>query len=1159
MKARALSALGVVVVALLAAGSTVAGTGGTAFQPACAPPSSNEPAAAVCPFIATSASANDFPGADAPLGMVQWSPDTTTRPAGGGYEYDDNQILGFSLTHIAGPGCGVGGDIPILPWVGDPANNKSVSFDHTNEDASPGYYEVVLHESGDVKTELTATTRSGLGRFTFPQGMQSSLLLNLYGAQMHVTKAAATTVGTNEVTGWAQVGGDGGNGFCGERDAYKIYFSLEFNRPISGCGTWNGGSVTAGSPAAGCTADDGSSSLYVSFDTTTQPVVLARVGVSYVSTANALLNAKTEDPNGLAAGGFDAVRKQTYGAWNKLLSRISVTGGSTDERVVFYTALYHVLLHPNVFSDVNGQYPGFATYENSSNASKIYTAKKGHAQYANYSGWDVYRSELQLLALLDPAAGSDIAQSMLNDYAQGGTLPKWALNNGESYVMDGDPSEAMLADLYAFGAKNFDTKTALADMIAQATKPNYIRPGMAEYDGLHYLPVDGSYSCCWWGGSVSTAQEYTVADDAIAQFATALGDTANAQKFLTRAQNWQYLFDPSAGLNGFVQEKYKDGQFMTPFVPEYGNTLLEGGYTEGDAYQYTPMVEFNVHALANAMGGNTAYAQYLDGLTAAFADPGGNLNSPVTAPGPGTATNLAETQTIFGGGVLPFAWMGNEPSLEIPWEYDYIGAPYRTQDVVRRVAVEIYTNSPTGMPGNDDLGTMSAALVWEDLGLFPIVPGNGTLALASSLFSKVTIPLPSGKTLTISAPNASDSNRYVQSMTVNGQPWSKTYLPASILTSGGTVVENLGGSPNTSWATGADAAPPSYSTGQLPGIGFTTPSGVAPSHGALLLGVQNVGDQPIAGVQWSAKTTAGVTVSPASGTIASVPACSWTVPPAKANVVPSPCGSATTSVTVTTAPGTAQGQITFTLTAGGKNLPPVVDEIGCASGPQPGVSTCSGGGSSCATPAAPSGVDNLGAFYDNAGISDDCTNTADFDAEAYSYSAQGLTAAGLVPGKSVLWNGFVFQWPSVPAGAPDNVEAAGQTIPLTAAAGTSAIGLLGSASNGPITENVVVTYSDGSTASEPLCFDDWTLGGSNGGAANMTCAGNGLVAATAYRNFPTGPDRHLTNIFGASIPVDPAKTVASVTLPPAQASVNITLGEIHVFAISTQTLPLLTG
>jgi hypothetical protein len=261
---------------------------------------------------------------------------------------------------------------------------------------------------------------------------------------------------------------------------------------------------------------------------------------------------------------------------------------------------------------------------------------------------------------------------------------------------------------------------------------------------------------------------------------------------------------------------------------------------------------------------------------------------------------------------------------------------------------------------------------------------------------------------------------------------------------------------------------------------------------------------------------------------------------------------------VSTAASTTQGQVTFLLTtAAGVKLPPLVDKIGCVSGPQPGISTCGSGGSSCSAPVPdPTSPDNLTPYYDNPGISDDCARAGDYDQEANSYSVQALAAAGLVPGKNVLWNGFVFQWPGVAAGLPDNVMSAGQTIPLSVPAGASTLGFLGSASNGPITENVVVTYQDGSQQSGPLCFDDWTLGGSNGGAAAMTCHGDGLVAATAYRNTALGQDRHLTNIFGAQIPLDPTKTPVSITLPPSQAGISIGIGEIHLFAISAKTLPL---
>jgi hypothetical protein len=425
----------------------------------------------------------------------------------------------------------------------------------------------------------------------------------------------------------------------------------------------------------------------------------------------------------------------------------------------------------------------------------------------------------------------------------------------------------------------------------------------------------------------------------------------------------------------------------------------------------------------------------------------------------------------------------------------------------------------------------------------------------------VTVQLPSGKTLTISAPNASDSNRYIQSMTVNGQAWNAAYLPPSVLAKGGAIVENLGGSPNTAWASDVGAAPPSTSTGELPGIGFTMPSGLIPANpgGApVTLGVQNVTDQLLSGIGWTATATPGVTVTPSHGTIAAVPACSWTSPSPESSAVPSRCGSATTSVSVSTAGTTNQGTVTFRLTtAAGTQLPPLVDRIGCVSGPQPGISTCGSGGAGCsATTPDPPSPDNLAPYYNNPGISDDCTRAGDYDQEADSYSTQALAAAGIFPGKDVLWNGFVFQWPDVAPGLPNDVMFAGQTIPLSVPSGATALGFLGSASNGPISENVLVTYQDGSQQSEPLCFDDWTLGGTNAGASAMTCAGDGLVAATGYRNTVLGQDAHLTDVFGAQIPLDPAKTPVTITLPPSEASGSIGVGQIHLFAMSADTLPL---
>ncbi|HUC04010.1 MAG TPA: glycoside hydrolase domain-containing protein, partial [Acidimicrobiales bacterium] len=339
----------------------------------------DDPAAYVNPMIGTALSDDTFPGADAPFGMVQWSPDTSpVRPSGGGYGYHDPLISGFSLTHLSGPGCAAAGDIPILPTVG-PIESGSRStpmplepYSHTTETAGAGYYSVDVGEPS-VKTELTVTTRSGLARLTYPTTSEANVLVDLGGSAMKVSDAGGTVVGDDEIEGWATVGGPG-NGFCGLNDSYTVYFWLQFSRPFAAFGTWDGKSVSSGARQAAGPA----SGLFATFATAPgSPTVLVKAGISYVSEANAELNASTEDPG----WNFDAVRAATYGQWNALLSRVDVGGGTTEDSTVFYTALYHSLLHPNVFSDVNGQYMGFDGH--------VHTVDPGHAQYANFSGWDI--------------------------------------------------------------------------------------------------------------------------------------------------------------------------------------------------------------------------------------------------------------------------------------------------------------------------------------------------------------------------------------------------------------------------------------------------------------------------------------------------------------------------------------------------------------------------------------------------------------------------------------------------------------------------------------------------------------------------------------------------------------------------------------------------
>ena len=1031
--------IGAVVVSVAAAVSTTAEA---------APAAVASPASLVNPLIGTSGAVDTFPGADAPFGMLQWSPDTSPdRPAGGGYEYNDSKIRGFSLSHISGPGCGVAGDIPILPFVGDPGaapGNLTAPFSHATETAKAGYYKVTTGAGASaVTTAITATTRSGLAHFSYPSSTQSRLVVKLDGSASTVDGTTATVVGDKELIGSVTTGH-----FCGqssqEENDYTLHFDLRFNRPFTAA-------------AYGSSANGGPAGEVLTFDTTTTANVSAKVGISYTSDANAIGNLASEIP----AWNFSAVRSSTTAAWNDVLGKIQVAGGTRAQQVQFYTALYHSLLHPNVFSDVNGQYMGFD--------NKIHTVEAGHAQYANYSGWDIYRSQVQLAAVVAPQQTSDSITSMLNDYDQSGMLPKWALNNGESYVMVGDPADGIIADAYAFGARDFDTSHALSAMIDEATQTNNIRPAESTRDAMGYIPSDKSYACCNFYGPVSTQLEYDSADYAIASFADALGQHTAYAQFAARAQDWQNVFNPATG---YMQAKQANGQWAPGFTPSTSN-----GMVEGTSAQYTPMVPFNLKALAAAKGGNADYGAYLDSLFTSIDHP--------------SSTD---------------ADLSNEPSIEIPWEYDYVGTPWKTQQTVREAQQQLYFNKPVGQFGNDDLGAMSSWYVWSNLGMYPETPGSGTLAIGSPTFPLTEIHLASGKTITITAPKAATDSPYVQSLTVNGKAWTKPWTTYSKVAKGASMDYDLGSAPNKSWGAAAKDAPPSDGTGESPVFAAISPASVVVAPGASTTSkvtVTNIGKANRT-VKWTATGQAGVTVTPTHGKI-------------------KVAAGATADASVTISGGSSsEGRysvgVSFTM---GKSALP---------------------SSSVAVAVAKPG--EVWPYYSNAGVTDDDnTGAATFDGGGWSYSAEALAAQGVTPGSTVTADGVNYTWPNVPPATLNNIEMSGQTIPLAVPVGATKIGLLGSASNADVTGaggTVTVTYTDGSTSTFTAKFGDWTLGAGD----NPPVAGNTTAVTTTYRNASGNQqDKTKTYVFSVDAPLTAGKTVASIELPTASG------GDAHVFAI----------
>jgi len=685
------------------------------------------------------------------MGMVQWSPDTVSNPAGG-YFYNDTVIKDMSLTHFSGRGCSVYQDIPFMPYVGSivgaPSATASVyysSFSHADEIARPGYYQVHL-DGPNVTAELSVTPHTGVGRFVYPPSKASTMIIDA-GGSVNGNSASAVTIAPaqDEVTGYAQstVG-------CGS-NPYVVYFAAKFDRPFSSYGTWDGGAVSRGSNSS----SGQYTGAFLVFDTSSNPALDVQVGISFVSVANAQLNLSAESVN------FDigAAASAASAAWNARLGSIQVQGGTYNETVDFYTAMYHIFFHPNIFSDVNGQYLGFD--------GKVHTVAAGHVQYENIAGWDSYRTQIRLLSILEPSVVSDVAQSLVNDAEQnGGSLPRWEQANADSHGMSGDDGDVMIAEAYGFGATNFDAAAALQAMVVGQSQE---REGFSQYVQLGYVPADLNPGL----STASVTLEYANDDFAIAQFANALGNVSAYSTYLARSGSWQKVFDQSSG---YVEQRNSDGSWVQGFDP-----TSEDGFQEGDSAQYTWMVTYDLSGLFSMMGGSPAAVARLD-----------NFFSQLNA-----------------GPTSPYAWMGNEPSIEVPWEYDFAQAPSHTQNVVREIETQLWTDSPQGMPGNDDSGEMSSWYIFAAIGIYPEITGVPGFVIGSPLFTSVTLHLQGGQPIQISAPAASDSRPYVQGLEVDGSPTSSLWLPWASVEGGATLNFSLGASQST-WGSATGDTPPSY-------------------------------------------------------------------------------------------------------------------------------------------------------------------------------------------------------------------------------------------------------------------------------------------------------------------------------------------------------------
>jgi predicted alpha-1,2-mannosidase len=707
---------------------------------------------------------NNFPGASVPFGMVQYSPDTTDTYAG--YDHDNERSTGFSMTH-ASVGCNAFGDIPMLPTTTPIGAQpwwawERIAHDDT-EVGMPGYYTVRFPDTG-VRAELTATTRTGVGRFTYPRDGRLALFHVRTGGSLAGNSAASIRIGEDNttITGSATSGD-----FCGKNNVYTVYFGMTFSRPFTSYGTFDGDSVFPGARSA-----DSRSGGWVEFPPGS--VIEVRTALSYVSVEGARANLAAE-----GGAGFDEVRAAASGAWNAALSRIRVAGASGDDAKTFYTALYHSLLHPNTFNDADGRYLGFD--------GVVHTVARGHTQYANFSDWDTYRCLAALQALLFSDRASDMAQSLVSDAEQSGSLPRWALANAATDEMTGDSVVPLIVNLYTFGAKGFDVKRALYYMLKAASdggagRGGYVeRPGIATYLEHGYAPQTAEFRGDHGTDGASITLEWSVDDFAISRFADALGEPVIAAEFQSRAQYWRNLFNP---LTGYVTPRSAEAIFL-PWPGYSGPTsdLGQDGFEEGNAAQYTWMVPQNIAGLVAALGGRDAAAERLDRFT--------------------TQLNAGPDE--------PYLWLGNEPGFAVPWLYNYLGQPWKTQETVARVRSELFGPTPVGEPGNDDLGALSSWYVWAALGLYPITPATRILTVNTPLFDHAEITLPAGTSIRISAPGASNGLTYIDGLSVNNRPTDQTFLPESIIRSGGDLTFSLSAIPTTVWGTGESSAPPSFS------------------------------------------------------------------------------------------------------------------------------------------------------------------------------------------------------------------------------------------------------------------------------------------------------------------------------------------------------------
>lgn len=720
----------------------------------------------VNPFIGTGGHGHTYPGAVVPNGMIQPGPDTRIYQwdACSGYYYEDSTINGFSHTHLSGTGCGDYGDVLLMPTVGrqeyHAMGEKSQqmayasAFSHENEKAEPGYYSVFLDRYG-VQAELTATKRAAIHRYTFPESEESGFILDLdYSLQrqkneeMELEVVSDTEIrGRKKTVYWAF-------------DQY-INFYAKFSKPFTYTMVTDSMALDEGGPLLP------TAKVLLKFRTKKDEQVLVKVGVSAVDMDGARKNVEAELPE----WDFDGVRRSARQAWNDYLSKIDIETADKDQRTIFYTALYHTGMHPNLFTDADGRYLGMDL--------KAHQGSVEQPVYTIFSLWDTFRAYHPLMTIIDPDLNQAFIRSLIQKEREGGVFPMWELAGNYTGTMIGYHAASLIADAYMKGYRDFDAQAAYRGCLRTAEYdtagikcPPLVLPHLmpqAKYwkNKIGYVPCDKDNE------AVAKALEYAYDDWCISVLARELGDTVNQRKYADFSKGYVKYFDPSTR---FMRGLDSKGNWRTPFNPRSSNHRNDD-YCEGTAWQWTWFVPHDVEGLVELMGGREAFIGKLDSLFVADSSLEGELVS-------------ADISGLIG----QYAH-GNEPSHHITHFYNYVGQPWRTQELVDEVLQTLYFNNPNGLSGNEDCGQMSAWYVLNAMGFYQVCPGRPVYSIGRPLFDKATVNLKDGKKFTVKTTGNSRTNKYVQKMLLNGKGLVQPFFTHQDIIDGGTLELVMGDKP----------------------------------------------------------------------------------------------------------------------------------------------------------------------------------------------------------------------------------------------------------------------------------------------------------------------------------------------------------------------------